>query len=1340
MSDNAPESTPPPPEPHRPEQAATPGAAPKSAAKPAALPLPETAGPAELPDEVPEEIREISPPMVFAREDQTLKPEKPVTYDASDLAAQAAEAAKAARVAVPVGIQDLRREAAEAIPTAGESAVVPAPGLSPAAPLPEPIEAIPELAPAGEAPPASSALPSPVAAVQRVVRAAGPSAAAAVVNNRPVGPYRPAGYPIGGAPKIHHVLAALLCTTLLLLLAYFVIAELLTPSRPPVTERGLDNIGPPLAAPGTPPGEPQLLDSLTGPDGTPLYSVPSALNESFETPTGNRDFVRYQEGAEDSTLTARGLTLARNPEPGDRIHGGQCLAVEVHFPLESGAWKNVDFIAAPAHPGCPVGPAAAVLYDVYVPPGMPGIIKAAFHLKDRHGAWFQAESPQRLQPGQWNTVLADLRPRQGLVRPVGHAATFQQLNLDQSAGFGFSFYGDMAISGAVYLDNIRLLAGPDDLPAIIGERLEALRKAESPEAQTRIRKDLAALQAADAAARDSLAPTLAITNLSEECGDPPARLYEPREVQFNLTREFDNPFDPEQVEVWALVRNDAMPGAAAGLPPGAAGLPPEQRPGLLVPGFYMQPAERFQQFGADAYRIQGPGVWAFRFTPPRNGPWSYALIVVDRRRLAAKLAVSLRERLGSDATAVALLDPDLAGQRGQLSGKIARELESRLRAEASSQPPPGGAGGSFLDRLAGLARADLGVGSGSPRDRQIERCAAALATPELAWLKELLDQGIPQEAATGNSGAASTPEKPAKVSPHFAARLLADTLLVTGFRPLCDVQPAEPGNHGFVRVSRIDARYFEFSDGSLFYPIGHNLRSPTDPRGAMILDLPETRDRGLNTYREFFQKMRANGENFCEIWMSSWFLDIEWTRRWPGYFGLNRYNQLHAARLDALLDLAQQYGIKLHFVLENHGKFSDWCDPEWAYSPYHEELQGGKLGPMDFFRDDQARAIYRKKLRYVVARYAHHPAIAGIELVSEFDLTGTSGNPNNPHGDRNASHQGAQVDWVRAMFEELRRIDPYGHPLTNHYATGIAFIDWRSARDLFDYVVGDVYADKNKNVSFLNHAVVFALKHRDAMDGKLKPFLITEYGGDWSGASPSQLAGDLKAGIWSSWMTGAAGTPLLWWFDLIDKENLYTFYRPFALFIAGEDPRGLDLKARICTLVTDLGYNKGLYAPNSPAPGGENVEKLDYILRCDWSDKNGGDATRGYGWILDREQLSDLPFGAARAKEARSYTGIQLNAANFKPGDYAVEFWDTQAGKVIETRKVTVVEGEKDGVPGRTLAIRFPNFTLDTAFKIKTWAEPTAPAADAPAAQPRGVGDPSPASTGTPEISAPDRK
>ncbi len=87
--------------------------------------------------------------------------------------------------------------------------------------------------------------------------------------------------------------------------------------------------------------------------------------------------------------------------------------------------------------------------------------------------------------------------------------------------------------------------------------------------------------------------------------------------------------------------------------------------------------------------------------------------------------------------------------------------------------------------------------------------------------------------------------------------------------------PAEP-EKGFVHVSRTDPRFFEFSSGDPFFPIGQNLafigetQYVTPPRVANI-----------------FERLSSNGANYLRIWTCchDWALAIEarksvWGRSW----------------------------------------------------------------------------------------------------------------------------------------------------------------------------------------------------------------------------------------------------------------------------------------------------------------------------------------------------------------------------------------------------------------------------------------------------------------------------
>ncbi|MBK9138504.1 MAG: DUF5060 domain-containing protein [Verrucomicrobia bacterium] len=83
-------------------------------------------------------------------------------------------------------------------------------------------------------------------------------------------------------------------------------------------------------------------------------------------------------------------------------------------------------------------------------------------------------------------------------------------------------------------------------------------------------------------------------------------------------------------------------------------------------------------------------------------------------------------------------------------------------------------------------------------------------------------------------------------------------------------------SRGFVRVSERDPRFYEFGDGSPFFPIGQNLAFIGN---GQYVDLAKA--------DEIFGKLAANGANFVRVWTCSedWALAIEarksaWGRSW----------------------------------------------------------------------------------------------------------------------------------------------------------------------------------------------------------------------------------------------------------------------------------------------------------------------------------------------------------------------------------------------------------------------------------------------------------------------------
>ncbi len=477
-------------------------------------------------------------------------------------------------------------------------------------------------------------------------------------------------------------------------------------------------------------------------------------------------------------------------------------------------------------------------------------------------------------------------------------------------------------------------------------------------------------------------------------------------------------------------------------------------------------------------------------------------------------------------------------------------------------------------------------------------------------------------------------------------------------------------NRGYVRVAK-DRRHFEFSTGESFCPIGHNVHSSNDvsTRNCKLLKIKPEDDRGTKAYEEIFARMARNGENVVEIWMASWSLDIEWTARWKNYFGLGRYNLHHAWKLDYLLSLAEKHGIYVHLVLDNHGKLNTYVDPEWKDNPYSDENGGTVKNARDYFSRLDARAQYKKKLRYIIARWGHSPQIMGIELISEIDLVGQS------YGDwADLKFLKKKAAWNQDIARYIKKIDHGRHMLTTHYST-----DYRRVRAAIvdipeiDYIALDAYRNDPR---WRNSGIVPLLRTTCRELWKLydKPIWITEYGGSPFGTTIPKLEADLHAGIWSGYMLDYAGPPLLWWFMYIDKHKKYGHYQALANFARGEDRRNRKMEPKKARL---------------SGPSGRRADGI--VLKNDRS---------AYIWVYDARAAIAVP---ALGKEP-VHRSLVVQLKGMRVGSYKIEFWDTYRGQIVGK---ALVSATADG-----LTIPLPEFKTDIAVKVRpsgALAPPAAP-------------------------------
>lgn len=422
----------------------------------------------------------------------------------------------------------------------------------------------------------------------------------------------------------------------------------------------------------------------------------------------------------------------------------------------------------------------------------------------------------------------------------------------------------------------------------------------------------------------------------------------------------------------------------------------------------------------------------------------------------------------------------------------------------------------------------------------------------------------------------------------------------------------ESEKNGFINWDKNDKYYLSFSNGKFFYPIGHTLRSPDDERSPYPYEFTYIKGLGTYAYENYFKKMVENGENYIRMWMGAWWVGIEWNHNYaPHYKNIGKYSLENSWKLDFVLDLAEKYGIFINLTLINHGQFSINPDAEWWDNPYNE-INGGFLKtPDEFFINETAIEYFKKRLRYIVARWSYSPNIVFWELWNEVDLTGYY-------------DTGKVRYWHKKIVPFLKEIDPYKRPITTHYC--------RRPDDPMVWIIPEIESIVGNAYDNLIVDSVRDFYEKRRYFGK--PMMINEFG---VGRDRYFLEDNLHGGIWASSMTPMFGVALFWWWPFIDYFDLYFHYKALSKFWENEDRRGKFLQVS----------NGKIYGKYVDFIGIQNSKE-------------------GYFWVFDKEIFN------SRTKRTKSLKidNAVLKLDNLEKGKYTVEFWDTYTGEVITKREL----------------------------------------------------------------------
>lgn len=297
--------------------------------------------------------------------------------------------------------------------------------------------------------------------------------------------------------------------------------------------------------------------------------------------------------------------------------------------------------------------------------------------------------------------------------------------------------------------------------------------------------------------------------------------------------------------------------------------------------------------------------------------------------------------------------------------------------------------------------------------------------------------------------------------------------------------------------------------------------------------------------------------------------------------------------------------------------------------------------------DPQALAGQDQLRRYLVARFADHPAILGWKLWSEVDLTALKG-PN-------------LAPWHQQAARRWHELDVYDHPVTTHWCGTYQNPDRTvCALPELDYLCIDAYHHNHPEASrSLADLLWQGLHAADSLSPFAKPVVVTEFGGTSRAAPRPQLAAEHQSAGWVGLVSGYATSPLIWWYEWVDQESRYQPYAALSRFMAGEDLRGAEAKAYQPTVTSTAGP---LWSGAWKRPG------------------------RILGYLADRTWLWN---GTATIHHpaARLVIGEQVN-----PGPVTITWWDADSGRILSTRTYTHLGG--------SLILEVPAFNRHMAYKL----------------------------------------
>ncbi|HYK91932.1 MAG TPA: DUF5060 domain-containing protein [Acidobacteriota bacterium] len=506
-------------------------------------------------------------------------------------------------------------------------------------------------------------------------------------------------------------------------------------------------------------------------------------------------------------------------------------------------------------------------------------------------------------------------------------------------------------------------------------------------------------------------------------------------------------------------------------------------------------------------------------------------------------------------------------------------------------------------------------------------------------------------------------------------------------------------NPGPVRRHPSNPFVLQFANRAPYIPMGHNLGFE-DGNPAL---------NGTAYYRSLLTSFGSSGENWTRFWMTDFSRTaLEWSLgHWSGFYeGVGIYSQRAAWRVDQFFEIALTNGVQVQLVINDHGQFSTYANQRWDGSqtdtgnPYNSTYGGPvpQANPEQFFSNTTARSLFRRRLRYLVARWSAYPNLLAWELFNEVQWAGTP----TKNFRTDYATQSVIISWHQEMADFLKGLDPFNHLVTT------------SSDDDLGTGFGQIWNLASIDLVQSHHYYPPPIPPRDALihgyvvraqQAYNKPVIVGEMGVKADSVPECDFDPEgflTNTSVPASERTAAnrdhlvAGTTLRngMWSAALSQSGAMNWW--WGCYIADDPGRR--------RLAPDFPLNARLFPPlvsfwggEEPAADGLNdasLQSAGQVLAYGLQS-----TSKAFAWVRDTRNAYMSGFGPA-TMESRSTDNASVTFSGLEPGAYVLSLYSSYGnGDLMAQSDVAA--------PNGTLSVTLPSFQGDIAFKVNRGMEST---------------------------------